>query len=506
MQGEPEAPGTTGEAAAVETPLLTEPPTALTADTAKVVAASPPKTEHFAVEERVLMGKAARTQAPLESHAEWTPSPYRVDPITLLQEQAETRVPELVPIRYGRMMVSPFAFYRGAAYVMASDLASTSRSGLRVQVCGDAHLVNFGVFASPERVLMFDMNDFDETIPGPWEWDVKRLAVSFEVAARDRGFTDKDRRMVVLQVVRSYREAMRRFAGMKNLEVWYAKLDMNTVVQRIREAVDPKLAKDVGRALVKIRAKDNIRAFEKLTVAVEGEPRIVPDPPLIVPLADLQAGIAREALMDTMKAILRTYRRTLQGDRRRLLEGYELVDVARKVVGVGSVGTRTNVGLLLGRDHQDPLFLQVKEAQNSVLAPFVGKSLYKNQGQRVVEGQRFTQATSDIFLGWLRTLGADGLEHDYYIRQLWDAKGSADVTTMLPRGCDIYARMCGWTLARAHAHSGDRIAIASYMGKRVVFDNAIADFSAVYADQSERDYQALVGAVKSGKITAVQGV
>jgi uncharacterized protein (DUF2252 family) len=513
--GKPAAPGArvqaveptpTEESAVAYIPLVTAPPETLNADIAKLVATAPAKVEHFTAEERASLGKAARLQAPLESHAEWTPSPYRVDPISLLEEQAETRVPELVPIRYGRMMVSPFAFYRGAAYVMASDLAATPRTGLRVQACGDAHLVNFGVFASPERTLMFDMNDFDETIPGPWEWDIKRLAVSFEVAARDRSFPDKERRAIVLQVVQAYRENLRRFALMKNLEVWYAKLDMDTVLRTMREEGKVDMAKNVDRMLTKVRTKDNMRAFEKLTVAGEGEPRIVADPPLLVPVTDLMGGVTREDFMNGIRAILRTYRRSLQGDRRHLLESYELVDVARKVVGVGSVGTRTNVVLLLGRDHQDPLFLQVKEAQDSVLTPFVGKSLFKNQGQRVVEGQRLTQATSDIFLGWVRTVGIDGLQHDYYIRQLWDAKGGFDPAVMLLPGFYAYARMCGATLARAHARSGDRIAIAAYLGKRDVFDQAIADFSAAYADQNERDHSTLVDAVKSGRVTAVQGV
>jgi uncharacterized protein (DUF2252 family) len=509
-------PAADGEAAAIEAvpvatpaeiPLVTAPPEVLKANLARVVASSLPKVEHFTVDERVSMGKAARAQAPLESHAEWSPSPYRVDPITLLQEQAETRVPELVPIRYGRMMVSPFAFYRGAAYVMASDLASTPVSGLRVQACGDAHLMNFGIFASPERTLMFDMNDFDETLPGPWEWDVKRLAVSFEVATRSRGFADKDRRAMVLQAVRSYREAMRTFAAMKNLEVWYAKLDIDTILQQLREQKDTaEVAKNTERAITKIRTKDNTRAFEKLTVAGEGEPRIAADPPLLVPVSDLVTGVSREEFMDSVRAILRGYRRTIQRDRSRFLESYRVVDVARKVVGVGSVGTRTNVALLLGRDDQDALFLQVKEAKDSVLAPFVGRSLIKNQGQRVVEGQRLMQATSDIFLGWLRFAGVDGVEHDHYVRQLWDAKGSVDPAVMLPKGFEVYARVCGWTLARAHARSGDRVAIASYLGKTEVFDNAIADFSVAYADQNERDHKALVDAVKNARVVAIQGV
>jgi uncharacterized protein (DUF2252 family) len=372
-------------------------------------------------------------------------------------------------------------------------------------------LVNFGMFASPERALMFDINDFDETLPGPWEWDVKRLAASFEVAARARGFAGKDRRPIVLQVARAYREAMSEFAGMKNLEVWYAKLDVSAFPQQIHEQVDSKRVKDkvaenLDRQLAKIRGKDSMRPFEKLTVVVEGEPRIAPDPPLIVPIADLLTGGAREDLVNAAKSIVRSYRRSLQSDRRRLLEGYKMLDVARKVVGVGSVGTRTSVVLLVGRDNQDPLFLQIKEAQDSVLAPFVGNTLFKNQGQRVVEGQRLMQAASDIFLGWERTLGVDGVNHDYYIRQLWDSKGSADIATMLPRGLEAYGQICGWTLARAHARSGDRVAIGSYLGKKDVFDQAIAAFAEAYADQNEVDHKAMVDAVKSGRIAAEEGV
>ena len=506
-QNPPASPEPVADVTPPKIPFVTAPPAVIKAQMANMAASSLPKVEHFTVDERVSIGKAVRTQAPLESHAEWSPSPYRVDPVTLLEEQAETRVPELVPIRYGRMVASPFAFYRGAAYVMAADLASTPRSGLRVQACGDAHLMNFGVFASPERTLMFDMNDFDETLPGPWEWDVKRLAVSFEVATRARGFADKDRRSLVLGVVRHYRETMRAFAEMKNLEVWYAKLDIDTILQQLRGQKDAaEVVKNTERQLAKIRGKDNTRAFEKLTVAGEGEPRILADPPLIVPISDLLTGVSREEFMSSVRAILRAYRRTLQHDRSRLLESYRVVDVARKVVGVGSVGTRTNVALLLGRDGQDPLFIQVKEAKDSVLAPFVGRSLIKNQGQRVVEGQRMMQATSDIFLGWIRFPGMDGVEHDHYLRQMWDAKGSVDPAVMLPKGFEVYAHMCGWTLARAHARSGDRIAIASYMGKSDAFDNAIADFSVAYADQNERDHQALVDAVKSGRIKATEGV
>jgi uncharacterized protein (DUF2252 family) len=472
----------------------------------KAAGAGGDKVEHFTAQERASLGKAARAVAPLESHAEWTPSEYRVDPIELLQQQAETRVPELIPIRHGRMMATPFTFYRGAAIVMASDLASTPRTGLRVQACGDAHLVNFGVFASPERDLMFDLNDFDETIPGPWEWDVKRLAASFVVAARDLGFDDAARRTAVLTTVRTYREAMRSFAAMKNLEVWYAKLDVATIIRQLNQQADKAMAKRVEGQMAKVKGKDNLRAFAKLTTTVEGEPRIVSDPPLIVPIVDVIQGVDREELMDALRGMFRSYRRTLQRDRRRLLEGYRLVDVARKVVGVGSVGTRTWVALALGRDDQDPLFLQFKEAEESVLSPFVGRSPFKNQGQRVVEGQRLMQAASDIFLGWERTLGVDGVNHDYYIRQLWDSKGSADIATMLPRGLEAYGQICGWTLARAHARSGDRVAIGSYLGKKDVFDQAIAAFAEAYADQNEVDHKAMVDAVKSGRIAAEEGV
>jgi uncharacterized protein (DUF2252 family) len=494
-----EAPGPDAPPAAVASPSSDA---GLSGSTAE----SQAPVKHLTRAERVALGKAARSQAPLESHAEWTPPPNRADPVTLLEAQAKSRVAELVPIRYGRMMGSPFAFYRGGAYIMASDLASTLRSGLRVQACGDAHLVNFGTFASPERALVFDINDFDETLPGPWEWDVKRLAASFEVAMRGRGFSDKDRRAIVLQMVGSYRNAMREFAGMKNLEVWYARLDVNALAQQMRKHVDSAVAKRVDRQLAKFREKDSTRAFAKLTVAVEGRPRIVADSPLIVPLADLVTEAERDHTLAAIRVVIRGYRRSLQSDRRHLLEGYELVDLARKVVGVGSVGLRANVALLLGSDDQDPLFIQIKEAEDSVLAPYVGKSLQKNQGQRVVEGQRLMQAASDIFLGWTRVADADGVQRDYYMRQLWDQKGSADLDTLLPQGFKVYASMCGWTLARAHARSGDRIAIASYLGKRDVFDNAIADFSTAYADQNEQDYQALVAAVKGGRIQALEGL
>ena len=425
----------------------------------------------------------------------------------LLEQQGVSRVPELVPIRYGRMLVSPFTFYRGAALIMASDLAATPRSGLPVQVCGDAHLSNFGVFASPERQLMFDINDFDETLPGPWEWDVKRLAASFEVAGRDRGFTPEERRAVVLAMADEYRARMKQAAGMRNLDVWYAHVEVEALFEQL-EAMATKKQRAKARANVaKARTKDSMQAFAKLTQQVDGERRIIADSPLIVPIEDLMpAGRERDEVEGEIRGIIRSYRRTLETDRRHLLENFDYVHLARKVVGVGSVGTRAWILLMLGRDDQDPLFLQAKEAQESVLEPFVGKSRYPNSGQRVVAGQRLMQAASDIFLGWDRVTGLDGQARDFYIRQLRDWKGSADIDTMTASVMTLYARMCAATLARAHARSGDRIAIASYLGTSDVFDRAIADFSSAYADQNERDYQALVQAVDSGRVVAQTGL
>jgi uncharacterized protein (DUF2252 family) len=405
------------------------------------------------------------------------------------------------------MLVSPFTFYRGAALIMAADLAATPRSGLNVQVCGDAHLSNFGVFASPERQLMFDINDFDETLPGPWEWDVKRLAASFEIAGRDRGFTPAERRGIVLAMADEYRARMRQSAGMRNLDVWYAHVEVEALFEQL-EAMATKKQRAKARATVaKARTKDSMQAFAKLTQQVGGDRRIIADPPLIVPIEDLMpAGRERDEVEDEIRGVIRSYRRTLETDRRHLLENFDYVHMARKVVGVGSVGTRAWILLLLGRDGQDPLFLQAKEAQESVMEPFVGKSRYPNSGQRVVAGQRLMQAASDIFLGWDRLRGLDGQVRDFYVRQLRDWKGSADVDTMAVSVMTIYARICAATLARAHARSGDRIAIASYLGNRDVFDQAIADFSSAYADQNERDYQALAQAVDSGRVVAQTGL
>ncbi len=459
---------------------------------------------HLTPAERAVRGKAARGEAPLESHAGFDPPPDRPDPVALLEEQAATRVPELVPVRYGRMMVSPFTYYRGAALPMASDLAATPVSGLSVQACGDAHLSNFGLFGSAERRLVFDVNDFDETLPGPWEWDVKRLAASLEVAARDNGFAAKKRRQIVTATVSRYREAMRAFAGLSDLDVWYASADMDELRRQYESQLKARQRKAVDKGLTKARTRDSMQAVARLTRVVDGRPRIISDPPLLVPVGELiPAETDRKSLEARLVELIAKYRRTLETDRRYLLEQFEFADMARKVVGVGSVGTRCWIVLLLGRDPTDPLFLQVKEAEASVLARFVGASRYANQGQRVVAGQRLMQASSDIFLGWQRTgAGLDGPPGDFYVRQLRDWKFSLDIETMVPRGMRIYGQLCGWTLARAHARSGDRIAIAAYLGASDTFDQAIAQFAAAYADQNEKDHDALVAAAASGRITA----
>jgi uncharacterized protein (DUF2252 family) len=454
--------------------------------------------------ERAERGKAARAEVPRDSHAVFDPPPDRPDPIGLLEEQAKSRVPELVPVRWGRMMVSPFTFYRGAALPMASDLAATPVSGIAVQACGDAHLSNFGLFGSAERRLVFDVNDFDETLPGPWEWDVKRLAASLEVAARENGFPGRDRRDIVTAAVGSYRQAMRGFAGMTNLDVWYAHADMDQVRTQFEAQMQARQRKAVAKGLAKARTRDSMQEVAKLTRIVDGRPRIISDPPLLVPIDELLPEQAdRTGFAAQLRDLIAKYRRTLETDRRILLEQFEFADMARKVVGVGSVGTRCWIVLMLGRDESDPLFLQVKEAEASVLSRFVGASKYANQGQRVVAGQRLMQASSDIFLGWQRTeAGLDGRPRDFYVRQLRDWKFSLTIETMVPHGMRIYGQLCGWTLARAHARSGDRIAIASYLGGSAVFDKAIARFAAAYADQNERDYRVLVDAVASGRITA----
>ncbi len=467
-----------------------------------------PTVEHFTTAERAARGRAARAECPRSSHASFELAPDR-DPVAILEAQATSRVPELVPVRYGRMLVSPFTFYRGAAAVMAHDLAATPRAGLQAQLCGDAHLSNVGGFASPERTLVFDLNDFDETLPGPFEWDVKRLAASFEIAGRDRDFTEAQRTTAVLSAVRAYREWMRRLAEARNLDVWYARLDVETIEQRLHEMQAKPQAAAVAKAAAKARTKDSLKAFAKLTQEVDGEPRIVSDPPLIVSAADLaqEAGIQFEQLESVIHGLFRQYRQTLQDDRRHLLEEFRMVDLARKVVGVGSVGTRCWILLMLGRDGDDPLFLQIKEAQASVLEPYLGKSMYENHGQRVVAGQRLMQASSDIFLGWVRTkVTLDGSERDFFVRQLWDWKTSVDLDAILPEGLALYGEVCGFLLARAHARSGDRIAISSYLGKSDTFDRALADFAVAYADQNERDHAALKQAADEHRISVQEGL
>jgi uncharacterized protein (DUF2252 family) len=454
--------------------------------------------------ERAELGKAARVRVPRNSHAAADFPADRPDPVSLLEQQAVTRVPELVPTRYGRMLISPFSYFRGAALPMASDLARTPTSGLTVQACGDAHLSNFGVFGSPERRLVFDINDFDETVPAPWEWDVKRLAASLEVAARENGFNRKQRAAVVLAAASRYREAMRSFAESRNLEVWYAHVDVARLRAQFESHLTARQRKAWDKGEAKARAADSLRDLRKLTRTVNGRPRIISDPPLIVPIEELVSAQPDPAGLETqLRALMARYLRTLQPDRRHLLEQYRFTDMARKCVGVGSVGTRCWIVLMLGRDDSDPLFLQVKEAQRSALAPFAGASKFANEGQRVVVGQRLMQTASDVFLGWNRVdSGLDGKPHDFYVRQLRDWKFSLNTGTMIPEGMRLYGELCGWTLAHAHARSGDRIAIAAYLGSSAEFDQAIAQFAVSYADQNERDHRALAEAAASGRIIA----
>ena len=468
---------------------------------------SKPKTvPHFTPAERAARGKAARGELPRSAHAGWEPGPRRTDPVDLLEEQAQTRLRELGPIRYGRMLVSPFTFFRGAAYLMAADLADGPRTGLHAQLCGDAHLSNFGIFAAPDRRLVFSINDFDETLPGPFEWDLKRLAASLAVAGRDRGFDEAVRRSVVMAAAREYREAIARFAKMRNIDVWYARLDVAAIREQFGAELSSKQMKRIQSNVASVHTKDSLRALTKLCQTVDGELRIVGNPPLVTPIEDVLPNAEQDHLEDVVRRMIRTYRRTLPHDRRNLLESYRYVHAARKIVGVGSVGTRSWILLMVGRDDSDPLFLQFKEAQPSVLEPFLGKSQYAQHGQRVVEGQRMMQAAPDILLGWERITTIDGERRDFYIRQLWDAKGSAEVELMDSSGLEAYGKVCGWTLARAHGRSGDRIAIAAYLGGGDAFDRAMSSFAETYADQNERDYRALQEAVASGRVAAEQGV
>jgi uncharacterized protein (DUF2252 family) len=456
---------------------------------------------HLSVDERAAIGKAARASLPRSSHAGFQPSPDRPDPVGLLESQAGSRVPELVPIRYGRMLTSPFAFYRGAALLMAGDLAAGPQSGLTVQLCGDAHASNFGVFGSAERRLVFDLNDFDETLPGPFEWDVKRLAASLEIAGRAAGFSAAQRRAAVTAAVTGYRVAMRGFAKQTNLEVWYARADMDELFGQLGSSLGKKGRAKTQKALAKARTRDSMQVLGKLTTTVDGQPRIISAAPLVVPVEELFPGGQADEVYAELGQLIAGYQSTMAPDRRHLLGQYRLVHLARKVVGVGSVGTRAWILLLLGRDGHDPLFLQAKQAEASVLERFVGASAYDHHGERVVQGQRLMQASSDIFLGWETATAPDGGQADFYVRQLRDWKASVEPDEMVPDGMAVYGRLCGWTLARAHARSGDRIGIAAYLGSSGTFDHAIAEFAVQYAEQNDRDFAALAAAAASGRVT-----
>jgi uncharacterized protein (DUF2252 family) len=458
--------------------------------------------EVVSVEERAAKGKAARARVPRSAHAQWSLAQRQWNPLDLLAEQAQTRVPDLVPIRHGRMAATPFGYFRGAAYPMAADLSTAPRTGLDVQLCGDSHLLNFGGFASPERELVFDVNDFDETSPGPFEWDVKRLAASLEIAARSRNVDTLFRTKTVATLVRSYRETIREFAGMRHLDIWYSRLDAPGIVARWGSPAGGDAMLEFQRSVAKAHTKDRLKAAARLTHEVDGEMRIVSDPPLIVPVEEVYSELDTQQVEEMIRDALRSYRRSLPGDRRHLLDGYRFVHLARKVVGVGSVGTEAWIGLMLGRDNDDPLFLQIKEAEASVLERFLGKSAYTNHGQRVVEGQRLMQAATDIFLGWARVTGPDGVKRDFYMRQLWDWKASADIGAMSPELLTTYGQICGWTLARAHARTGDVIAIGSYLGESDTFDRAITEFAGLYADQNDEDHRALVDAIAAGTVAA----
>ncbi len=455
-------------------------------------------------EERAAAGRAARRAASRAAHAEWTPAPGREDPVAIVERQEETRIAELVPIRHARMLRSPFAFFRGAAAIMAADLAGRPSPGLTVQLCGDAHLGNFGTFAGPDRRLVFDLNDFDETLAGPFEWDVARLATSVEVAGRDRAFAAALRRRATRATVRSYRDAMRRLAELGTLEVWYARDDVDELLADYRRRSSAAEARELERRLAKTRAKDSLRALSKLTERVDGTRRFVHDPPLLVPLSELLPQGELAGMEKQLRAFLRGYRASISASQRVLLDRFSFTDMAHKVVGVGSVGTRAWVVLMLGRDESDPLVLQIKEAQRSVLEPHLGAGPYRQHGRRVVEGQRLMQAASDVFLGWLSGDGRDGVRRDFYVRQLWDGKGSADLERIPADRFTTYGELCGAALARAHARSGDPVAIAAYLGRGDSFDRAMHTFAVRYADQNDEDFAALEAAADSGRIAVAE--
>jgi uncharacterized protein (DUF2252 family) len=451
-------------------------------------------------------GREARREIPRSAHAECSPAPDRPDPVSVLRAQATSRVSELVPIRYGRMLASPFTFFRGAAAVMACDLAGTSHSGIVVQACGDAHISNFGAFAAPDRTLVFSPNDFDETLPGPWEWDVKRMAASAEIAARDIDLGGDRRRRIVTACVREYRTAMRAFAETSHLDVWYTRLTASELMERFGRRLDGRGRLVFAKPFEKAPRKTSVRAVEKLTERVDGRLRFRSVPPLLMPFRELASAEHAAGEAEYARELLGQYAAGLHADCRHLLATYTFLDMARKVVGIGSVGTRAWVFLLAGRDGKDPLVLQAKEAQASVLEPYLGASEFENHGERVVRGQRISQAASDIFLSWQRSRAMDGVERDFYVRQLWDWKASADLSVLTYSGIQAYSRACGWSLARAHARSGDRLAIAAYLGKRPTFERAIARFAAAYADQNERDHARLAEAVAAGEVLAEHGM
>jgi uncharacterized protein (DUF2252 family) len=448
--------------------------------------------------ERAAEGRAARRRSPRSSHGRFAREPGRFDPVEVVERQSATRVPELVPVRYGRMLESPFRFYRGAAAIMAADLGSTADTGLRVQLCGDAHLLNFRLLATPERHLVFDINDFDETLAGPFEWDVKRLAASFAIAARANGFRAEEQDGAVRACVAAYRRRMRDFAGMRTLDIWYAQDDADRLRELMAASMTERARRRTDEATAKARTRTHLQAFARLTVATPEGRRVAADPPLITPLRDLATGSAAQE--QELRTVLEGYVRTLSSERRHLLRRFRLVDIARKVVGVGSVGTRCWIVLLLGRDDDDPLLLQAKEAQESVLAAHTGGVRHDNEGRRVVAGQRLIQTTSDILLGWTHAVGLDGRERDFYVRQLRDWKGIARPETMDPGMLRLFARLCGASLARAHARSGDPIAIAGYLGGGDRFDRALTLFAQAYADRNDRDFEALGAAARAGRI------
>ncbi|MCX5535308.1 DUF2252 domain-containing protein [Streptomyces sp. NBC_00006] len=451
--------------------------------------------------ERASTGRSARSRVPRSGHDAYTPAADRPDPVDILEKQSASRLQELIPIRYGRMLESPFRFFRGAAAIMASDLAHTPVTGMRAQLCGDAHLLNFRLLASPERRLMFDVNDFDETLRGPWEWDVKRLAASLVIAGRGNGFGRTERERVVQVTAASYRQSMERFAGMRTLDVWYSRIEADELYATVSAKLDGRTKRRMSHALGKARGHDHMQALEKLAHVVDGELRIAADPPLITPLDQLLPGVERKQLEAQLMDLIERYARTLSAERRALLSQYHVVDMARKVVGVGSVGTRCWIILLLGRDDRDPLLLQAKEAGTSVLADFAGQGDHTNEGERVVVGQRLMQAAGDMFLGWERVEGLDGEQRDFYVRQLRDWKVIPQADLMTPRVMGLFGRACGATLARAHARSGDRVALAAYLGRSDRFDQALGRFAEAYADQNERDHEALAAAARAGRVT-----